>query len=167
VRDGQVEDQAPAARCVLEVVADLHVAAAPLACAGRYAVLRAERECVRRCGTRAPALPLTTHAHWFHLSELCTCSCGRRESPSLQKHPTPFLPTPAAASLRLVRRLAHPEGACSGRNGRVTANAAPWPTERPSGRGAKTLAEMGGKGGVGDEGGCVFLRTRRAFFSRT
>ena len=30
MRDGQVEDQAPAARCVLEVVADLHVAA-PLA----------------------------------------------------------------------------------------------------------------------------------------
>ena len=55
---------------VLDVVADLHVAA-PLACAGRYVVLRAERECVRRCGTRAPALPLTNHAPWLHLSELC------------------------------------------------------------------------------------------------
>jgi len=42
VGHGQVEDQAPAARCVLEVVADLHVAA-PLACACRYAVLRADR----------------------------------------------------------------------------------------------------------------------------
>ena len=39
---GQVEDQAPAARCILEVVADLHVAAS-LACACRYAVLRADR----------------------------------------------------------------------------------------------------------------------------
>ena len=42
VGHGQVEDQAPAVRCVLEVVADLHVAA-PLACACRYAVLRADR----------------------------------------------------------------------------------------------------------------------------
>jgi len=40
VGHGQVEDQA--ARCVLELVADLHVAA-PLACACRYAVLRADR----------------------------------------------------------------------------------------------------------------------------
>ena len=39
---GQVEDQAPAAGCVLEVAADLNVAA-PLACACRYAVLRADR----------------------------------------------------------------------------------------------------------------------------
>jgi hypothetical protein len=38
----QVEDQAPAPRCVLEVIADLHVAA-PLACVCRYAVLRAAR----------------------------------------------------------------------------------------------------------------------------
>jgi hypothetical protein len=42
VGHGQVEDQAPAARCVLEVAAELHVAA-PLACACRYAVLRADR----------------------------------------------------------------------------------------------------------------------------
>ena len=42
VGHGQVEDQAPAARLVFEVVADLHVAA-PLACACRYAVLRADR----------------------------------------------------------------------------------------------------------------------------
>ena len=33
VCDGQVEDQAPTARCVVQVVPDLHVAA-PLACAG-------------------------------------------------------------------------------------------------------------------------------------
>ena len=39
---GQVEDQAPAARRVLEVAAELHVAA-PLACACRYAVLRPDR----------------------------------------------------------------------------------------------------------------------------
>ncbi len=39
---GQVEDQAPAAGCVLEVAADLNVAV-PLACACRYAVLRADR----------------------------------------------------------------------------------------------------------------------------
>jgi hypothetical protein len=39
VGHGQVEDQAPAARRVLEEVADLHVAV-PLACACRYAVLR-------------------------------------------------------------------------------------------------------------------------------
>ena len=42
VGHGQVKDQAPAARCVLEVVADLHVAA-PLDYACRYAVLRADR----------------------------------------------------------------------------------------------------------------------------
>ena len=40
VCDGQVKDQAPAARCVVQVVPDLHVAA-PLACAGRDAVLGA------------------------------------------------------------------------------------------------------------------------------
>ena len=39
VGHGQVEDQAPAARRVLEVAAALQVAA-PLACACRYAVLR-------------------------------------------------------------------------------------------------------------------------------
>jgi hypothetical protein len=39
VGHGQVEDQAPAARRVLEEAADLHFAA-PLACACRYAVLR-------------------------------------------------------------------------------------------------------------------------------
>ncbi len=38
VCDGQVEDQAPAARCIPEVVPDLHVAA-PLACACCGAVL--------------------------------------------------------------------------------------------------------------------------------
>ena len=41
VGHGQVEDQAPAARRVLEVAAKLHVAA-PLDCACRYAVLRAD-----------------------------------------------------------------------------------------------------------------------------
>ena len=39
VGHGEVEDQAPAARPILEEAADLHVAA-PLACACRYAVLR-------------------------------------------------------------------------------------------------------------------------------
>ena len=42
VCDGQVEDQAPAPGRVLEVALDLHVAA-PLACAVRYLVLRADR----------------------------------------------------------------------------------------------------------------------------
>jgi hypothetical protein len=32
-------------------------------------------------------------------------------STSLQKHPTPFLPTPAEAACRFVRRFAHAEGA--------------------------------------------------------
>ncbi len=41
VCDGQVDDQAEAARCVPEVVPDLHVAA-PLACACRDAVLGAD-----------------------------------------------------------------------------------------------------------------------------
>ena len=41
VGHGQVEDQAPTSRCVLEVVADLNVAA-PLACACCYGVLRAD-----------------------------------------------------------------------------------------------------------------------------
>ena len=36
---GLVEDQAPAARPILEEAADLHIAV-PLACACRYAVLR-------------------------------------------------------------------------------------------------------------------------------
>ena len=40
--DAEVKDQAPAARLVPKVGADLHVAA-PLACACRYAVLRADR----------------------------------------------------------------------------------------------------------------------------
>jgi hypothetical protein len=38
VSHGQVEDQAPAARRILEVAAELHVAA-PLACACRHAVI--------------------------------------------------------------------------------------------------------------------------------
>ena len=42
VGHGQVEDQAPAARCVLDVASDLNVAA-PLACACRYAVCQAVR----------------------------------------------------------------------------------------------------------------------------
>ena len=42
VGHGQVEDQAPAARRVLEVAAELHVAA-PWACACRYALLRPDR----------------------------------------------------------------------------------------------------------------------------
>ncbi len=41
VGHGQVEDQAPAARRVLDVAAKLHVTAL-LACACRYAVLRAD-----------------------------------------------------------------------------------------------------------------------------
>ncbi len=42
VGHGQVEDQAPAARRVLEIAAELHFAA-PLACACRYALLRPDR----------------------------------------------------------------------------------------------------------------------------
>ena len=41
VGHGQIEDQASAARCVLEVAADLNFAA-PMACACRYPVLRAD-----------------------------------------------------------------------------------------------------------------------------
>ena len=41
VCDGQIDDQAPAARCVPKVVPDLHVAA-PLACACHHAVLGAD-----------------------------------------------------------------------------------------------------------------------------
>jgi len=36
---------------------------------------------VQRCGTTARAHSLASRAPWLHLSELCTCSCGRRESP--------------------------------------------------------------------------------------
>ena len=45
--DAEVEDQAPAARLVSQVVADLHIAA-PLACAGRDPVL-----CANRVSSRA------------------------------------------------------------------------------------------------------------------
>jgi hypothetical protein len=55
VRDRQVEDQAPAARLIAYVVADFHVSS-PLACACRYAVLRADR-----VSGRAEQLP--QHAH--------------------------------------------------------------------------------------------------------
>jgi hypothetical protein len=81
VGHGKVEDQSPAARRVLEVAAELHVAA-PLACACRYAVLRADRVS-RPCGTAALALLPSNHAPWLHLSELCTWLCGRRESPCI------------------------------------------------------------------------------------
>jgi hypothetical protein len=72
-----VEDQAPAACRVLEVAAELHVAA-PFSCACRYVVLRPD--CVRPCGTEALALLLSNHVPWLHMSELCTWLCGRRES---------------------------------------------------------------------------------------
>ncbi len=52
---GQVKDQAPAARCVLEVAVDLNVSS-QLACACRYAVLRPDR-----VSGRAEHLP--QHAH--------------------------------------------------------------------------------------------------------
>ena len=42
VGEEQVEDQAPSPGRILKVALDLHVAA-PLACAGRYLVLRADR----------------------------------------------------------------------------------------------------------------------------
>jgi hypothetical protein len=70
VGHGQVEDQAPAARCILEVAAELHVAA-PLACACRYTVplTAAPGPCVRPCGTAALALLPSNHVPWLHLSE--------------------------------------------------------------------------------------------------
>jgi hypothetical protein len=56
VGHGQVEDQALTVRCVLEVVADLHVAA-PLACACHYAVLSGTVcPAVRNNGPRDPTI---------------------------------------------------------------------------------------------------------------
>ena len=63
VRDGQVEDQAPAARLVPKLVADLHVAA-PLARAGRDPVLRAHRVSGRLQPHAAP--PLDHHSSLTH-----------------------------------------------------------------------------------------------------
>jgi hypothetical protein len=72
VCDGQVDDQAPAGRLIAQVVADFHVST-PLACAFRYAVLRADRVSGRaEQATTAPTRPLASHAPWLHLSELCT-----------------------------------------------------------------------------------------------
>jgi hypothetical protein len=34
------------------------------------------------CGREGRALPPSNRAPWLRLSELCTCVCGRRESPS-------------------------------------------------------------------------------------
>ena len=79
MRDGQVEDQAPAARLVPKVVADLQVAA-PLACACRYPVLRADRVSVQPCGTGGQGQIPSSRAPWLHMSELCRFWCGRRES---------------------------------------------------------------------------------------
>ena len=67
-RDAEVEEQAPAAS--LQVVPNFHVSA-PLACACRYAVLRADR--VSGCGTGGRALPPSNRAPWLPLSELCRC----------------------------------------------------------------------------------------------
>ncbi len=65
---GQVEDQAPAARRVLEVAAKLHVAAL-LAC--DLPLRRAACGLrVRPCGTAALALLPSNHAPCLHLSEL-------------------------------------------------------------------------------------------------
>ena len=55
VCDGQVEDQAAVPCRVLEIVLDFHVAA-PLACAGRHLVLRADR--VSSCPRLPRRLPL-------------------------------------------------------------------------------------------------------------
>jgi hypothetical protein len=86
------ESLAPAARLVPKVVADLHVAA-PLACACRYAVLRADH-----VSSRAEQ-----GAHdvrrWLHLSELCTWLCGRSEG-AMQC----FFFVPHLASRLLLRR---------------------------------------------------------------
>jgi hypothetical protein len=59
VRDAEVEDQAPAARLVLKVVADLHVAA-QLACAGHDPLLCVNRVCraVRNRGPRTETIQL-------------------------------------------------------------------------------------------------------------
>jgi hypothetical protein len=81
VGHGQVEDQASTSRCVLEVVADLNVAA-PLACACRYRLLffvsaRTNKRhhhhhrraacgpCVRPCETAALALLPSNHSPWY------------------------------------------------------------------------------------------------------
>ena len=80
MRDGQVEDQAPAARLVPKVVADLQVAA-PLACACRHPVLRADRVSVQPCRTGGQGQIPSSRAPWLHMSELCRFWCGRHESP--------------------------------------------------------------------------------------
>ena len=54
VCDGQVEDQAAVPCSVLEIALDFHVAA-PLTCAGRHLVLRADR--VSSCWKRGPRTP--------------------------------------------------------------------------------------------------------------
>jgi hypothetical protein len=86
MRDAEVEDQAPAASLVSQVVAELHVAA-PLARACRDSLLGADRVS-SRAEERAKGTIPSSCAPWLHLSELCTCLCGRRERPScfLQPH---------------------------------------------------------------------------------
>ena len=78
--DAEVKDQAPAPGLIPKIVPNLHIAA-PLTFAGRHAMLSAYR-----VSGRAEQRPQYGHhpvsrAPWLHLSELCTCSCGRRESP--------------------------------------------------------------------------------------
>ena len=79
-RDAEVEDQAPAASLVPEVILDLHVAA-PLAHDGGNAVLGADR--VSRCpkkrakGRYYPVVRLVSPEWPVHVA------CGRRESPSV------------------------------------------------------------------------------------
>ena len=70
VGDAEIKDQAPGAGLVSEVVADCNVAA-PLriACA----------PCVPAVRKRGLGWKPSSRAPWMHLSELCTCSCCRRE----------------------------------------------------------------------------------------
>ena len=78
--DAEVKHETPAPGLRLEIVPDLNIAA-PLARAGRLSMLSPYRVSGR--ADNGPSLVRTpsSRAPWLHLSELCTCSCGRRESP--------------------------------------------------------------------------------------
>jgi hypothetical protein len=79
MRDAEVKDQAPAASLVSQEVANLNVAL-PLALACRDSAPPGCGPCVQPCGREGQGPPPSSRAPWLHLSELCTCLCGRRES---------------------------------------------------------------------------------------
>ena len=69
----------PAASLVSQEVAKLNVAL-PLALACRDSAPPGCGPCVQPCGREGQGPPPSSRAPWLHLSELCTRSCGRRES---------------------------------------------------------------------------------------